>query len=92
MELKKEVYNSFWIKLLQEEESSDFSAKLKRSLDIQVDVACELSQNSLEFQLSYTNLMGLNKEDCFSLKCSFAYFDYLSVVGQRFSSFLHLLE
>ena len=91
MELKKEVYNSFWIKLLQEEESSDFSAKLKRSLDIQVDVACELSQNSLEFQLSYTNLMGLNKEDCFSLKCSFRYFDYLSVVGQRFSSSLHLL-
>jgi hypothetical protein len=34
MELKKEVYNSFWIKLLQEEESSDFSAKLKCSLDI----------------------------------------------------------
>ena len=28
------IYNSFWIKLLQEEESSDFSAKLKCSLDI----------------------------------------------------------
>jgi hypothetical protein len=49
MELKKEVYNSFWIKLLQEEETSDSSAKLKCFLDIKVDVACRLSQNSLEF-------------------------------------------
>ena len=85
------VYNSFWIKLLEEEESTDFSAKLTYSLGILVDEACRLSRNSLDFLQSYTNLMGLSKVDYFSLKCSCACFNYLKAVGLKFSSFLHLL-
>ncbi len=85
------VYNSFWIKLLGEEESIDFSAKLMYSLSILVDEACRLSRNSLDFLKSYTNLMGLSKVDYFSLKCSCACFNYLKAEGLKFSSFLHLL-